>query len=361
MGNSFFNKINYSASNEDSASELRALQLQANDVVLCITGSGARSLDLLIDSPQKVISLDFNPTQNYLLALKSAAYQHLTYDEFADFIGLRPSDQRLAVFELLKPSLPNEAQAFWMANRKLIANGILYCGRWEKFLRSMLKMSRFRKKTIDALMTADSLPQQIEIWDRKWDNRTWKFFLKVISNRFLWVNIIREPGAKLIPKDFDVYGYMRARMAYLASHFDLKTNHYANLLFRAAYGEGCVLPHHLREEHYETIRSNLHRLEMVEGSLSDFLRTTKDEITAFSLSDFSSYAPTEVYFEIWEDIIAAAGTEARFCERHFLVKRNPEQTYPEINRNTDLENALRDSDEAAIYSFCAGTINPSKG
>ena len=99
------------------------------------------------------------------------------------------------------------------------------------------------------------------------------------------------------------------------------------------------------------------RIEIMEDSLSNFLTTKKDEITAFSLSDFSSYAPTADYFQIWKDIIDAAKPNAKFCERHFLVKRNPEQTYPEIKRNSDLESALLNSDEAAIYSFCAGTIN----
>jgi S-adenosylmethionine:diacylglycerol 3-amino-3-carboxypropyl transferase len=35
----FFEKINYSACNEDSYSEIEALNINNNDIILCLTGS----------------------------------------------------------------------------------------------------------------------------------------------------------------------------------------------------------------------------------------------------------------------------------------------------------------------------------
>ena len=67
MKEDFFNKINYSASNEDSESERIALSLTSEDTVLCITGSGARSLDLLVDSPKEIVSIDFRQSLRYPL------------------------------------------------------------------------------------------------------------------------------------------------------------------------------------------------------------------------------------------------------------------------------------------------------
>ena len=91
---SFFETVNYSSSNEDSRSEIRALQLISQDSVLCITGSGARTLDLLIANPAKVVSLDFNPCQNFLLELKIAAMHELDYEEFLEFLGVNNSLKR---------------------------------------------------------------------------------------------------------------------------------------------------------------------------------------------------------------------------------------------------------------------------
>lgn len=51
---SFLDTINYSAANEDSASECRALRLGPPDTVLCITGSGARPLSPVANEVEAV-------------------------------------------------------------------------------------------------------------------------------------------------------------------------------------------------------------------------------------------------------------------------------------------------------------------
>jgi S-adenosylmethionine-diacylglycerol 3-amino-3-carboxypropyl transferase len=356
MTTDFFDKINYSASNEDSESERKALMINENDVVLCITGSGARSLDLLVDSPLKIISIDLNKAQNLLLELKMAAFKSLDYDEFTAFIGLNPSTERLETYQKLLPFLSEEADKYWQKNSKLIEKGVLYCGTWERFLAVMQKLSIVRKSLVERLMNAQNLEEQQLIWQKEWDNWLWRGYLKIISNRFLWVNIIREPGAKIIDKDFEVYQYMKQRMDFMAMTFLMKTNHYANLIFKSRYTENCILPHHLRAENFDLIKKNFDKIEIITASMTDFLPTVENQITAFSLSDFSSYAPKDAYINIWEGIIKAAKNNAKFCERQFLVKRNPEKISMAIKRDLVLENELNLTDEAAIYTFCAGEI-----
>ena len=361
MGSSFFKEIIYSSSNEDSESERKALRINANDVILCITGSGARSLDLLVDAPKKIISIDFNETQNFLLELKIAAFKVLNHEELIKFLGIDSSKDRLQVFNRLKPHLSENALAFWSKNLNYINQGVLFCGKWERILKALLRLSSFRKRTIKKLINAPSIDEQKNIWNNKWDNIIWKMFLKVISNRFLWINIIREPGAKLIPKNFDVYAYMKSRIDYLANNFLIKENHYANLLFNGSYLNSCILPHHLRKENFELIKNNIEKIEIVTGSLLDYISEHKNEFSAFSLSDFSSYAPEELYHSIWENIFYASAENAKFCERLFLVKKNPEKRFKEIKRNSELEEKLFLEDETAIYTFCVGTVikNPT--
>lgn len=359
MANSFFEKINYSACNEDSESERKALRLNSDDTVLCITGSGARPLDLLIDSPKKIISIDFNVTQNHLLALKIAAYKSLNYTQFKSFIGLENKFSREDLYKKLNHLLTNPQIFYWDKNFNLIENGLLYCGTWELFLRMMTKAAFFRKKAIKKLMTAETLEIQQEFWANHWDNAIWKSFLKLVSNRFLWTKIIREPGALLIPHEFDVYEYMRSRMNHLASNHLLRTNHFANLLFYGEYKPDCILPLHLREENFESIKSQVHKIEIITDSLLNVLdnKQLTESITAYSLSDFSSYADTEMYDEIWTKIIQNSANKTKFCERFFLVKRQPEILHQQIERDNLLEKQLSDQDLTAIYTFCVGKLS----
>lgn len=356
MSQKFFQKINYSSSNEDSESERKALKLSPLDIVFCISGSGARSLDLLVDSPQKIISLDFNKTQNFILELKIAAYKHLTYKEFCQFIGLNDSMERILFFERIKDSLSDNCKLYWLKHHKLIENGILYCGTWERIQRKLIKFSFLKRKTIHKLMSINNLDAQQKLWKEGFDNLVWRFVFRIICNKFLWLYIFREPGARLIPKNFSIYTYMKSRLDYLATNFNLKTNHFANLIFQGYYGTDCVLPHHLREENFELIRDNINRIEIVTNSMSDYLSNTENRFTAFSLSDFSSYANKNEYKSCWEKIIDAAAPNARFCERQFLVKQHPETLFASIQRNAELEEYLFKTDITSIYTFCAGKI-----
>lgn len=358
MANSFFEKINYSACNEDSESERKALRLTADDTVLCITGSGARPLDLLVDSPKKIISVDFNATQNHLLALKIAAYKSLNYAEFKSFIALENKFSRLDLYKKLGHLLTSPQVCYWDKNFHLIEKGLLYCGTWERFLRMMAKAAFFRGKAIEKLMESETLEMQREFWAKHWDNGIWRAFLKLVSNRFLWTKIIREPGALLIPQEFDVYEYMRSRMNYLANNHLLRTNHFANLLFYGEYKPNCILPLHLREENFESIKNQVHKIEIITDSLLNVLDNGQltASITAYSLSDFSSYADAEMYHKIWMKIIQYSANDTKFCERFFLVKRQPDIFHPQIERDYLLEKQLSDQDLTAIYTFCVGKL-----
>ncbi len=359
MTNSFFNKINYSACNEDSESERKALCLNAGDTVLCITGSGARPLDLLIDHPEKIISVDFNATQNHLLFLKIAAYKSLTYPEFRSFIGLDNFFNRSELYKKIVSHLPIEVKTYWDQHYKMIKDGLLYCGTWEILLRGMNKLSFFRKNKINRLMHCNTLEIQRDYWQKHWNNPSWHFFLKLICNRFLWTVIIKEPGALLIPKEFNIYQYMNARFHFLANHHLLKTNHFANLLFYGRYQKECILPIHLREEHFETIKKQVDKIEIITDSLMNILNQKQliETVTAYSLSDFSSYSNAKMYDDIWYKIANYSSPNTRFCERHFLVKREPDKLNKAVIRDFALENKLNDEDLTFIYNFCVGKIN----
>jgi hypothetical protein len=66
------------------------------------------------------------------------------------------------------------------------------------------------------------------------------------------------------------------------------SNHYLHYILTGNYGS--VLPHYLRRENFEAIRSNLDKVVLVEGSLQSVLeQLPSDSIDAFNLSDVFEY------------------------------------------------------------------------
>lgn len=352
----FFEKINYSASNEDSFSEIEALSINENDEILCITASGARSLDLLTCNPKRIISIDFNSTQNYLLELKVSWYKYLNYDEFISFMWINNNFDRIKIYNKIKENLSKESKFFWDNNKKIILSWIVYSWTWEKVLIFISKFSFTRKKMLKKLFSFNNIEDQKKYWKVIWCNSIFKIFLKLCCSRFLWEYIIREPWVKLIKRDYNIYKHIKEKLDNLANNFLLKDNDFANLIFLWEYKYS--LPIHLKKEYFDIIKSRVDKIEVKTIWLSEILddKDLMKNITAISLSDFWSYADNENYNNIWKKIVQNCNSWLKFCERQALVIYNPEKLLQEIKRNNKLEEEIWSKDKTVFYTFCIWKI-----
>ena len=120
---------------------------------------------------------------------------------------------------------------------------------------------------------------------------------------------------------------------------------------------GAVLPCYLRREHFGTIRDNLSSLTLVQGSVSDALRSHRISFDAFNLSDIFEYMGTALFREMANELIHAAsdgntiGRPARFAYWNLLNPRSLAESDPERARAlSDLASKLHAKDNAFFYS-----------
>lgn len=353
----FFEQIVYSAANEDPASERRALDLDDTDTVLCITGSGARPLDLLIDGPAKIVAVDFNLRQNHLLELKMAAIAQFEHADCLAFLGVYDGDQRWEQFEQVKHRLSPAAAAYWSGEREAIEGGVMYCGVWESYMRKV-KGVMPRRGLLQKLITAPDLESQRALYKR-WNNWIWKAGMMPLGWRWVWRTILKEPGIEFVPKSVSVSDELLRSFERAATERLLRTNPYINLMFGDGYHDDAM-PLHLQPEHYDALRDKLDRIEIVHAPLVSHLKTNQDVYSAFSVSDFSSYADPDMYRDVWEALIGAAKDGAKVCERFFLVRYKPHELFPDvIKRDADLETQLAEEDHTFIYTFCCARLDKS--
>ncbi|MEL7500458.1 MAG: DUF3419 family protein [Planctomycetota bacterium] len=361
MSSAFFKKINYSAANEDGETERRALAPHlAGGQAICITGSGSRALELLIDQPNRLVSIDFNATQSFLLELKAAAIREMEYECFLGFVGITASSNRLQDFEKIKGNLSSEARDFWSRESSKIQSGVIYCGSWEYYLSWMASFARLvRRKHVQRLMQCSSLEEQIEFWESDWTNFIWRTSLRMMGMRWIWKYVIREPGIAVIPAHVDIAEKINSRLDRAAHHVQLRQCAFAWLLFFGKYDPDVVLPCHLEKQHYPSIKSALDGLEIKTGEIDQYLSTTTDSFTAYSVSDFSSYAPQHVYERVWRSIQSSAcNSGASICEREFLAPIAPQELEGvELHRDRELEAELSKLDRSMVYDIVVGRLN----
>lgn len=357
----YVEKVNYSSSNEDSRSEMKALKINENDTVLCITGSGARSLDLLIQKSKTLVSIDFNPCQNFLLELKMRAMEELEYEEFLQFLGVHPSKRRREIYRALRHRLSVEAKGFWDRHLRMVENGIVYQGGWERYFRRLaLFMSIVRPKILHQLFSSQTIEEQAKLWHRVWNSREWRAFLRLVSQRVVWKLLFQDPGFyRYVPCRFSICSYFDLKLNQAFENILVRTSAYANLLFFGRYERSEALPPQLQSENFKTIKRNLSSIEIVTQSLGDYLENSHhNEIDKYSLSDFSSYTDEKEYERIWKGILQTASPGARICERQFLVKRElPASVKPYVRRDVFLEKELERVDDSIFFSFIIGEIN----
>jgi S-adenosylmethionine-diacylglycerol 3-amino-3-carboxypropyl transferase len=355
---SFCRKINYSSSNEDSLSEIKALKICETDRVLCITGSGARPLDLLIAKPAEIVSLDFNPCQNHLLELKMRAIAGLDHEDFLEFMGVRPSNQRAEIYQGLREGISAEARNFWDGNIRMIRKGVIYQGGWEKYFKQLaLVIGLVRKSLLQAIFSSREPGRQARLWSEVWDSAEWRIFLRLVSQRVVWKYIFRDPGFyRYVSEDFSIYDYLENRFEHAFKTVRLRESAFAALLFWGRFHE--ALPLYLQKESYETLRKNLHRIRFVTRPLGNFLdECKKNSFNKYSLSDFSSYTDEREYERIWHGVLRTATVGARICERQFLVKKNlPAGVQPHVRRESRLENELEETDDSIFFSFVVAEV-----
>lgn len=355
---SYYQKINYSSSNEDSSSEIRTLRIRETDRVLCITGSGARPLDLLTAGPAEIVSVDFNPCQNYLLELKIRAIGGLGHQEFLEFVGIKPSSWRIEMYRMLRPRLSEEARHFWDGHSRIILKGVIYQGGWERFFKRLAVVIGFvRAGLLRELFSPGSVDRQARLWADVWNSREWKMFLRLVSQRAVWKYVFHDPGFyRYVPKEFSVYHYLEKRFDHAFKTLPISQSAFASLLFFGQFNS--VLPLYLEKKNHEVLLKNLHKVRWVTSSLGEFLdRSEEHSFDKYSLSDFSSYTDEKEYDRIWRGILRTAAPGARVCERQFLVKRPlPRSVEPNARRDRALERELEESDNSMFYSFITAEV-----
>lgn len=351
----FLARINYSSINEDGISEIRALNIKSGDRVLCITGSGSRTLDLLTQNPKEIISIDINPCQNYLLELKMAVIHEFDYADFIRFVGLEKDAQRLERYYRVSHLLSKQARKFWNKNQSLIRKGIIYQGQWEKYFRLLAVILKIlKRKELEKLFNCKTLEAQRNVWSEEWDTLPWRIFLKTISSKKCWKYLYRDPGFyRYVPKNFSIFRYLNTRFNNGVANVQFNQSPFVSILMKGKLEKGVALPPHLVKSNYEILKSNLHRVRPITASLLEYLSNgTTDKFDSFSLSDITSYTNPCEYENLYQDIVKHSTPGAKICERQFLVKRElPASIQNRMHHNYDLENNLEKTDSSLFYSF----------
>jgi len=351
-----FKGVLYANCWEDPRLDRAALGIGQDDVVLSITSGGCNLLAFLLDDPRKVIALDVNPHQGYLLELKMAAFRTLSYRRTLEFFGVRPSSTRAACYrQRLRPCLSGAAARFWDGHTREIARGIIHAGRYERYMRLLRRtvVAGFgKRRLIMRMFEADGPAARERLYREKWQGAWWSLLTGVMLSRGLNSLLFDNAFFAYLDRDFSFGRHFAAKAERALVELPMKENTYLSYILLGRFYDEAHLPVYLRRESFPVIRDRLDRVEIVTDSCEHYFAGLEDStISKFNFSNIFEWMSPAAFENLLRETVRVARDRAVLTYRNLLVFRErPPSLAGLIRSRHGLAKALQGSDLSFIYN-----------
>lgn len=355
------NRIHYAQCWEDSTTLLNALKISREDNVISIASGGDNTLDLILKNPKTLTAIDSNPAQIYLFELKIKAIQKLNYNDFIEFLGLNKCEKRTEIYNYLRNFLSAPAKKFWDKENEKITKGIIHCGKFESYFsyfRRFVIPLIHSKRSVIKLLSAVSLEQQKNFYNKVWNNWRWRALFKIFFGKFLLGYLGRDPSFFKYVTVNNIADELFKRTQRGFTEIPVNDNYFLHYIFTGKY-ENNNVPPYLRETNFKVLKRNVGRIKLVLSSLESYLNNFNgDSISKFNLSDIFEYMDYQSFISLLNKIIGVGHSGAKIAFRTLFVPYTiPEKMQNQISSDTKLSNKLIDSDKTFFYgNFCIWDI-----
>ena len=347
-----FRKVLYAQCWEDPEADFRAFGIEQNDVIFSITSGGCNVLAFLTRNPKKVIALDLNPYQNYVLDLKMAAFRTLSYERLLEFLGVHPCDKRIEYYHHLRTHLSLRSREFWDQNTFAISKGVIHSGHFEGYMHLLIKAfhvlmgkSLFRK-----MESLKKIGEREKFYDEKWRNWRWKLFTTILLSRWFMSFLFDKAFFRQLEENFSFGEHFEEIIKRGVTKFALNENSFLRYIVYGNYHPD-FLPVYLRKENFELICSRLNRIEIITGDCLDyFLRMQENSVSKFNFTNIFEWMPKVLFEQILRETVRIACAGSVITYRNLLVARSrPPGLSRFIVPQASLARRLHESDKSFMY------------
>jgi S-adenosylmethionine-diacylglycerol 3-amino-3-carboxypropyl transferase len=343
---------------EDPGSDHVALRIKDNDAVLAITSGGCNVLGFLLSNPKVIYSIDINPAQSYLLELKIAAIQSLSFDEFISFAGLKENGSRLSLYERIKPSLSVNAITFWNGRQTLLTKGFIMNGKYERFIRlagTFIQLLQ-GKKRVQGLFEEKGQSEQESYFDNVWNTKRFRYLFAILFNKRVLAKrglvsdyFHFDDGSKSFAESF----FNRSKKAF--RNIPIKGNYFLSLYLSGRYKNDSEVPEYLKKENFDLLKSRVDRIKIITAEAQNWIDTMPDEsIDCFALSNICELMSEKDTCRLFSAVYRTATPGSRVIFRNLMIQREvPDNLKHEIEKDESLSKNIFENDRSFVYGKVA--------
>lgn len=344
---------------EDPELNRQSLQVRPGDSVLSITSGGCNSLCLLLDDPERVVSIDLNPAQLAMLEFKRAAIMELDYEDFLASMGtpffgqdLGPAERRLALYDRIKHLMPQYARDFWEENRDIIGRGIFMCGKVEAFFRFYVRILKlmYEWDKIEDLFRCPDLEAQRKMY-KVFKKRKWRFLNSMLLNKFV-LSIVKGAHSFAKVEDPDLASNLSRKIDKGMTDFFNPDNFFMALMLLGGHYSRKAMSPYLLEENYPKMKANIGRLEVYMGTVNDVLnKYGPQSFDRLNMSNIFEWMDHDFFNGVINDMVTLSRPGTRMAWRYTLARpRQLDATnQARLVSEPELARRLFDIDRSFIY------------
>ena len=347
-------RILYSQCWEDPLILNEALKVNTEDIVLSISSAGDNSLYLLTMNPKKIISIDSNYLQNFILEFKVAGIKTLNHKDFLELIGILESDKREELYNKIRVKLNPKCREYWDKNPTLIRQGIIHSGKFESYLskfRNYIIPLSHSKKDIKELLSLNSLDEQKFFYNDKWNNLMWRITFKIFFSKTIMKIFGRDKNFFDHNKNKNISEHYYKRTFDGLTKIPIKNNYFLNYILLKKYDLNN-LPEYLKEKNFDLIKQNIDKLKIITSDINTYLKKQEDNsFSKFNLSDIFELFSQEDYEKMLREILKKSKNNAIICYWNNLVYRNKHpSTNNKIVKDFQISKKLFSKDRVFFYN-----------
>jgi S-adenosylmethionine-diacylglycerol 3-amino-3-carboxypropyl transferase len=301
---------------EDPEADRAALAVQSGETVMTVTSGCCNTFTLLLDDPGKVFAVDINPTQSYLLELKTAAIRRLEYYDLHRFLGLASAPDRLQIFEQLADDLSAPALSYWRGRPDAIRKGVIYSGKYESLVRLVTRFIQLLqgRERVEGLFRCRTVAEQRSYFETRWNNRRWRMIFKILANKRV---ISKRMGLNYFQFDDGSTSFAESfqlRFKRGICETPIESNYFLAQYFCGHYRGEAAIPPYLLERNLPVVRARLDRVVNIIAPAQEwFTGQRAASIHGFVLSNIGELMSQEETDRLFTALLPVAAQGARLC------------------------------------------------
>jgi S-adenosylmethionine-diacylglycerol 3-amino-3-carboxypropyl transferase len=310
---------------EDPLVEMQALAPALSGSIVMVSSAGCTALSLLAAGARHVVAVDVSRTQNHLVELKCAAIRALDTILAVAFLGGQPMPaiRRRRLYGLLAPLLSDDARAYWEREQQAIERGVLSAGRSERFIALVAAAAVrlvVRRGGVSALLHAESLEEQTDIFARSWAGWRWRALFALLLNRWTFSRAYHPSFFEYVENP-SFARHFRTLAARALTELPTRDNYFLHQMLTGQYPvqEPDGVPPYLTRHGAARVAEAPQTLSLVDGSLTEYLRSCPPRsIDGFSLSNIAEWLDDRGIDGLFAEVARTARVGARVVFRNFV-------------------------------------------